>query len=205
MATQRVAVYIDGFNLYYGMHDRFGRRFLWLDLGALGQSFLAGGQVLVKVMYFTARVRNDPLAQANQGTYLSALRATGTCAVIEGRFQSKRRTCKRCLSSFTSYEEKETDVSLAAALVEDAANGVYDKAVIVTGDSDLAPAVRAVRRLRPSARIVAAFPPNRQSEDLKSQVHGCFSVGRDKLAAAQMPDPVVDERGTTYVRPPHWA
>ena len=28
----RVAAYIDGFNLYYGMKSRFGRRYMWLDV-----------------------------------------------------------------------------------------------------------------------------------------------------------------------------
>ena len=34
---ERVAAYIDGFNLYYGMKDAFGRKYLWLDVEALCQ------------------------------------------------------------------------------------------------------------------------------------------------------------------------
>lgn len=30
MAT--VIAYVDGFNLYHGLHDKYGRRYLWLDL-----------------------------------------------------------------------------------------------------------------------------------------------------------------------------
>jgi hypothetical protein len=30
----RVAVYVDGFNLYFGLHERYGRKYLWLDLQA---------------------------------------------------------------------------------------------------------------------------------------------------------------------------
>lgn len=202
---QRVAVYVDGFNLYYGMHAKYGRRYLWLDLGMLGRSFLTGGQALVRSVYFTARVRNDSQAQANQAVYLGALKARGGCDVVEGRFQSKQRTCLRCSHSFTAYEEKETDVSLAAALVEDAATDVYDKAILVTADSDLGPAVRAVRRLRPAVRVIAAFPPERRSGDLKRQVHGTFAIGRDKLAASQMPSVVSDDVGKVYQRPAHWA
>jgi hypothetical protein len=64
-------------------------------------------------------------------------------------------------------EEKEFDVSLAVQLVEDAAGGVFDQALIVSGDSDMAPAVHAVRRLRPDARLVALFPPRRSSHQLE--------------------------------------
>lgn len=35
MAT--VIAYVDGFNLYHGLHDKYGRRYLWLDLQHLVQ------------------------------------------------------------------------------------------------------------------------------------------------------------------------
>ncbi|GAB7006462.1 hypothetical protein JCM18899A_39350 [Nocardioides sp. AN3] len=31
-------VYVDGFNLYHGLKDQFGRRMLWLDLVELARS-----------------------------------------------------------------------------------------------------------------------------------------------------------------------
>lgn len=205
MGDQRVAVYIDGFNLYFGMHSKYGRRYLWLDLHRLGLSFLTGGQTLVKVAYFTASVRNDPPAQANQAIYLNALRATGGVQIVKGRFESKQRTCLKCGHSHTVYEEKETDVSLATALVEDAANDVYDRAIIVSADSDLGPAVRAVKRLRASARVIAAFPPNRTSGDLRAQVHGVFAIGRDKLHDAQLPIVVPEpDSSDVHTRPSRW-
>lgn len=203
--SQRVAVYIDGFNLYFGMHEKYQRRYLWLDLASLASSFLKPGQQLVRTAYFTARVRNDPAAQANQGAYLSALRAHGGCDVVEGRFQHKMRTCLKCRHSYPHYEEKETDVSLATSLLEDAVTGVYDRAILVTADSDLGPAVRAVRRLRPQVAVVAAFPPARRSDDLRKQVHAVFTIGRDKLRDAQLPTSVTDAAtGRVHVRPAHW-
>lgn len=65
-------VYVDGFNLYHGMHDAFGRATLWLDLVELARS-LRPKQELVHVRYFTAPVLNDPGAQSRQATYVSAL------------------------------------------------------------------------------------------------------------------------------------
>ena len=32
--TRRVAVYVDGFNLYYGLRSKGWRRYYWLDLHA---------------------------------------------------------------------------------------------------------------------------------------------------------------------------
>ena len=47
-----------------------------------------------------------------------------------------------------AYEEKETDVNIAIAMLTDAVRDVYDIALLVSADSDLRPAVGAVKRLR---------------------------------------------------------
>ena len=73
---ERVAAYIDGFNLYHGLHVE-GRRHLWLDLEGLVRSLLKPGQQLVGVRYFTARVRNNPSSEQRQTMYLKALQRTG--------------------------------------------------------------------------------------------------------------------------------
>src|SRR6266536_636756 len=39
----RVAAYVDGFNLYFGLKAKYGRRYLWLDLQALAASLLRPG------------------------------------------------------------------------------------------------------------------------------------------------------------------
>ena len=58
--TRRVAVYVDGFNLYYGLRSKGWRRYYWLDLRRLSEQFLRPGQRLVMVRYFTARVFAEP-------------------------------------------------------------------------------------------------------------------------------------------------
>ena len=37
---QRAIVYIDGYNLYYGMRNAFGKKYMWLDLQAFSESLL---------------------------------------------------------------------------------------------------------------------------------------------------------------------
>ena len=54
---RRVIVYIDGFNLYYGLVK--GTLWKWLDLVALARSLLRDDMELVGVKYFTSRVRQD--------------------------------------------------------------------------------------------------------------------------------------------------
>lgn len=199
-----VAAYVDGFNLYNGMHDARRRRGLWLDLPALIGSFLRGGQRLVAVHYFTALVLGP--GRVRQQTYLDAAEAHGRGVFVPhvGRFQHKSVTCRRCGRAFHTYEEKESDVSLAVQLVEDAASRVFDQALLVSGDSDMAPAVQAVRRLRPDARLVALFPPRRSSHRLQQLVDSTLRIYDKVPERFQLPDPVIAPGGARFVRPAYW-
>ena len=60
MALQRVAAYIDGFNLYYGLRSKGWRRYYWLDLHQMVERLLRPGQKLMAVRYFTTRVVAEP-------------------------------------------------------------------------------------------------------------------------------------------------
>ena len=42
-----VAVYIDGFNLYYGMKNKYGRRYHWLDVVHLARRLRPRDDVVV--------------------------------------------------------------------------------------------------------------------------------------------------------------
>jgi hypothetical protein len=71
--VKRVRAYIDGFNLYHGMHAAFGRAFLWLDPQSLARDLLRRDQILDRVRYFTARVRRDDGSRLRQVTYLETV------------------------------------------------------------------------------------------------------------------------------------
>jgi uncharacterized LabA/DUF88 family protein len=200
-----VIAYIDGFNLYNGLKQKYGRRYLWLDLEALCRSLLLPGQRLAQVKYFTAPVRRQPDSLRRQQTFWNALDVHCSRVTIErGRFQQKTSTCRKCGQSWHSYEEKETDVAIAVALVEGAAHHAFDTALVVSADSDLCPAVRAVRRLHPSARVVAAFPPARRSDDLRKAADASFTIAERKLRASLLPETVAGPAGKVFSRPPSW-
>ncbi len=202
-AVERVAAYVDGFNLYFGIRSR-GRRYLWLDLEALIRRLLRADQQLVAVRYFTASVRNDPPAEQRQQIYLNALQAHSTLLSISlGRFQQKTRDCRSCGATWLGYEEKETDVSLAVSIVEDSVNGLYDTALIISADSDMCPAIHAIRRLRPRVRVIAALPPNRRSPGLQRLCDATIPIGWANVRQSQLPD-VVQSGRQRYTRPPHW-
>lgn len=204
MAT--VIAYVDGFNLYHGLHDRYRRRYLWLDLERLVRRIRPRDQ-LVAVRYFTAMVRDDPPAHARQRTYLDALgvHGGGVVQVVLGRYQSKNVSCRQCGSTWTSYEEKETDVNIAVSIVADAAARASDLALIISADSDLCPAIRTARSLNPRRGMIAAFPPRRSSFEIRSLIPGAFTVAAADLRNSLLPDRVRDpDTGQIYKRPGKW-
>ena len=178
-ALAQVITYVDGFNLYYGLRHAYGRKYLWLDLELLVTRLLTGYQHLERVRYFTAPRREDPDGQFRQRTYWGALEAQGPrVEIVNGRFQEKSMWCRQCGNRWTTYEEKETDVSIGIAMIEDAAYRHFETALVVSGDSDLAPAIRAVKRIHPQSRVVVAFPPRRHSDELRTVADHASRSGR---------------------------
>lgn len=203
MAT--VIAYVDGFNLYHGLHDKYRRRYLWLDLEHLVRRLRPQDRI-VAVRYFTALVRDDPAALARQRAYIDALSThSSTVDIVLGRYQSKTVTCRRCGSVWASYEEKETDVNIAVSLVADAAAAASDIALIISADSDLCPAVRTARSLNPGRGMVAAFPPRRSSFEIRSLIPGAFTVAAADLRNSLLPETVSDPAtGRSFKRPGKW-
>ncbi|MDH6465112.1 uncharacterized LabA/DUF88 family protein [Micromonospora sp. A200] len=217
MAT--VAAYIDGFNLYYGMKNKYGRKHLWLDVVELVRQLRPKDQVGV-VRYFSAIVKNEPAAAQNQLDYIEAMKARNgpLLDVHLGRFKDRTiRNCHRCGQPYMckcgrlyrSYEEKETDVALGAMMVADAALEVADTTLLVSADTDLVPALVAVRRVKPSQRIYLAMPPGSGGAARhRASVGdlGFFSINEPALRNAQMPALVADRgTGLSYRRPVKWA
>lgn len=186
------------------MHDKFGRSTLWIDFVALAQSLRPRSHIIV-VKYFTAPVLGDPGTASRQAYHQAAVSARhpNAFAITQGRYQSKTATCRNCHTSWTVHEEKETDVNIAVALVGDAASGAMDSALIISADSDLAPAVRAAKQFRPHMFIGAAFPPKRFSNELKQLMPASSQIGRDKIRRALLPG-VFTIGSTTYTCPNKW-
>ena len=205
--TQRVAVYIDGLNLYHGLLSKGFDRYLWTDLRLLSTNLSRPDQLVCRVKYFTARFVHEggrPGAIARQGRYLEALDSAGGVQVVEGKFLQRLGRCKNCGEQWRTYEEKMTDVNLGIELVSDAVDGVFDVAILVSGDSDLTGPVTKVLDRNPNAQVVVAFPPNRSSKSLKSVATAYIAIGRGALRDSQLPDVVRAKGGGELRRPEEW-
>src|SRR3990167_5893832 len=144
--SKRTVVYVDGFNLYYGVLK--DSSYKWLNLERFFCRLRQHDQIY-RIRYFTARIFGSHAA--NQETYLLALETLPHVDVILGQFKAKQVECKvtACPNTgsrfFSTYEEKRTDVNIALWMLQDAQQGLCDRLVLVTGDSDLVPAICMVK------------------------------------------------------------
>ncbi|MBF6339484.1 NYN domain-containing protein [Nocardia abscessus] len=204
--SEKFSVYVDGFNLYYGLKAKSAHKYLWLDLVKLAER-LRPRSTLTKVHYFTAQVLNDAQAAARQSDYLAALKATNgsRIEIVQGRYQSKTMTCHQCGGQWQRHEEKETDVNIAVSLVADAASKSIHTALLISADSDLAPAVRMARRVNPSFVTIAMFPPDRFSAELKTLMPRSAHLGMSHIRNSLLPNTVTDSAsGLSWRRPAKW-
>lgn len=155
----RTAVYIDGFNLYYGAVSQTSYR--WLDIQKLAQR-LRPHDVIVKVWYFTALIAGP--TRGNQERYLKALSGCPLVTPVFGNFKRKSVECHNpnCPSAdrqfFKTYEEKRTDVNIAIQMIDDAHRGLCDRMVLISGDSDMVPAIEMVSLNFPKISVDVYIP-----------------------------------------------
>ena len=157
--------------------------------------------------YFTSRIKSRASNSASvkrQTTYIEALQTLPDLRIHFGHFLSKPMVCRSCGASWGSFEEKMSDVNIAVELLEDAHDGRFDTAVIVSGDSDLVSPITAVKQRYPHKRVVVAFPPERNSIHLRRVADAHFTIWRSALSGCQLPDPVKKPDGFELRRPSNW-
>lgn len=203
---ERVAFYIDGFNLYFGIRGSGLGRYLWLDLYAFSRNLLKPSQTLVGVSYFTARISTPEKKRQRQNVYLGSLGtlSADVFSVAYGNFQRNPSVCQDCGAQSEVPNEKQTDVNIAVSMLTDAFKDRFDVALLISADSDLCPVVSAVQTLFPKKRVVAVFPPGRASKELAGTATACFSIGRAKLSQSQFPNPMTLPSGFELKKPDLW-
>ena len=104
----------------------------------------------------------------------------------------------------TTHEEKETDVAIACKLLELLATGGCDGAVLVSGDTDIAPAIRTARALYPASQVVVAFPFHRHNRELERQATRSIKISAALYQGHQFPVEVRSSGGRVLRKPASW-
>lgn len=207
--TLRTAIYVDGFNFYYGALRR--TRWKWLDLQRFFPKLLEPYNAITSIKYFTAKIR--PLlpgqtTHLRQDAYLRALRHH--CPQVHvhfGHFLRHRVWMENVSPPPTKHhvyktEEKGSDVNLALHLLDDAWQNRYDCAVVVSNDSDIA---EALRMAKGHGKVIGLVTPGAPKRPVSKQLgkHADFlkRISRWALATSLLPDPIP---GTRIRRPYGW-
>lgn len=208
----RTSIYVDGFNLYFG--GLKNTPYKWLDIKGLCSRILKPENDIRHIKYFTAHVSPtpaDPGKHLDQQVYLRALRrTTPELDVITGQFTT-HKVRKRLVSPPTTgpkhaevweTTEKGSDVNLAVHMVNDAWLNVFDCAVIISGDSDLAESIKLVRTHHPK-KVVGVFAPGKRGISQKLVLASSFmrAISTTALSASQFPAHIP---GTTIFKPADW-
>lgn len=200
----RTAVFIDGFNLYHALQEKAETRKLkWLNLNKFSKCFLNPKDQLDKVYYFTAFATWDPEKVKKHQIYVKALKFVGVDVVL-GAFRYVDKKCMLCNRIYQTFEEKRTDVNIAIKLFQTAIEDLWDTALIISGDSDLIPAIEAVKKSFPSKQIGIVIPIGRRAEELKLVADFHKKVKLKHLTTCQFDDKIDLGDGVILKRPDSW-
>jgi uncharacterized LabA/DUF88 family protein len=201
--NERVIVYIDGFNLYFGMREAGLDNCRWLNLERMVSKLLQPNQILKEIKYFTSRVSNNPDKQKRQSTYIDALEST-KIKILYGNYQDGSEECRRCGHIWRTAKEKMTDVNIATSMIVDAFNDLFDMALLISGDSDLVPPIKAVHTNFNTKRVVIAFPPKRHNASMALVAKGSLIIGKKTLIDSQFDSEIKSKTGYLLKKPVKW-
>ncbi|MGD2157139.1 MAG: NYN domain-containing protein [Anaerolineales bacterium] len=201
---ERVIVYIDGFNLYFGLRAKGWYKYYWLNMKTFAESLLIPDQTLVHTKYFTSKVSRPEAKRKRQAAYLSALSTLTGLSIYYGRYQSISESCQHCGHTYTTSNEKKTDVNIATHMLVDVFQDRFDTAILVSADSDLVSPISEILRLFPHKYVKVAFPPERSSFELKNTAPTSFTIYEKKFRKNQFPDQVQLPSGFIVKRPGKW-
>lgn len=216
----KTIVYVDGYNLYYGLLRR--SPYKWLDLYSLFQNHVLQDADVLEVRYYTApvlaRMCDDEQSPQRQRTYLQALRKHQPCkvSIIEGKLIPST-PIRRMVTRFPElpsvsmvrvhdFVEKKTDVNIACDMLAGAWTQAYEQAVLCSNDSDLQAAFATIKRFFPDIRLglvapVASNDCRSISKDLGKYSDWSKLLSPVHLANAQLPEKI---HGTANHKPNAW-
>jgi len=161
----RVAIFIDGSNLYHGLRSNFQRHNLNFAEFA---SRLCGSRRLFRTYYYNVLQDQTqrPDGYRDQQEFLDTLRKTPYLEIRLGSTKVAQGI----------PVEKGIDIMLATDLLYFAWNDFYDVAVLVSGDSDFAYALQAVKNM--GKHVEVAYFESGGSKDLLNVADNRYLLNR---------------------------
>lgn len=132
---ERIVIFIDGSNFYHELTKNFGK--IKIDFSTFAK-FLTGNNKLVQIYYYNVPLnqKDNPKEYRRQQKFFSYLSRIPNLEIKLGRLEKRPKGV---------LVEKGVDVRIAVDIVTHAYANIYDSAILVSGDADFVPAIRAVQ------------------------------------------------------------
>ena len=201
---RNVVVFIDGFNLYHALdaHPQY-HKYKWLNLSKLANLYITKNEQIVDILYFTALATWNIQKVKKHKLFIKANEFYGV-SVIYGAFKKRDKFCNLCRKKYQTFEEKQTDVNIAIQLFKLSIENKYDKAMIISGDSDLIPSINAVRKTFPNKQIGIIIPIGRRADELKLASDFYMKMKEKHLQSAKLEQKVKINDSEFLVCPDDW-
>lgn len=230
----KTAVYVDGYNLYYGRLR--GTPFKWLDLVTFFDNLLRQrdqNEALVRVNLYTAWAaatfathgKTSEQAQQSYHRAISTKHADRFAITYGSHSWDKSGTLLPTFEPGQPYdrenrvrvwkiEEKQTDVNLALGIYRDACRALYERIILVTNDSDAEPVLAALREDFPEIMIGVLMPlrppepgeknTRRSSKSLSKLAHWTIEHITDEQLASAQLPARIPTHKKPIRKPDHW-
>lgn len=110
--------------------------------------------------------------------------------IVLGQFKKKFPKCNVCQARYSTHEEKETDANIAIHLIRDTLQDSFDRAIIVSADTDMRSAVEMARGLSGTKLIDVVAPPGRKK--YARQLKPLFEITPGRIRSARLNDKYQD-------------
>jgi len=227
----KTKIYVDGYNFYYGLLN--STQYKWLNLESLLTSIvnqIERDSVVDSLYYFTSGVKANISIHGkdsitSQNAYHGALRSISqNIQIIKGyhiidektvpsRALGQSKPDRSVVCDIWHIEEKQTDVNIGIQIIKDILTEDVEQIVLVSNDTDLAPALEMSRELRPDMKIGVIFPindrgqkgsrkPNRELSDNADWTR--TKINEIELSDHQLPQTIPKKNGRGICRKPEY-
>jgi len=174
----RISIFIDGNNFYHSQRRIYGvekglKKFKWKEF----IDFLTNNREIVNIFYYNAELDKfkDGSKFESQKEFFNNLKVIPKLNLILCKLL--KRKIKGTNKHY--YVLKEDDIHLAVDMVEGACDNLFDSALIVSGDGDFVPAVKAIQRK--GKKVENIYFKDGSSRNLKNYCDDSLELNKEIL------------------------
>lgn len=229
---KKIKVYIDGYNLYHSLNEQFNHKWYYrIDYKVLLQHYIQPDETIIWIDYYTAYCERDIRKVKRHQKLITLLQSQWVRVILwkyttkVSRYTDKKKTTKVDYSQYVkkhidvqhhqqtipqlieyiTREEKWTDVNMALWIVGDWLTDVFDRAIIISGDSDFLPAIKKVKRNKSEKIFTSLLLAKTKWKAIRKACDKTCILSEKHIASAVLPDIIKLKNWKTVTKPSTWS